>query len=218
MKNKIGLKLLVYLKNSIFSYISFFKKNNTTMTPFEIDCLPPFSRAMADYERERLRVFRGALRVLVSSSQEEDEKKRNKDGLDVSLVGNDDEITLWAFNAVSTRSWVYNDEDEDGKGSMEEEEVNNKNRSGKSNLRSMMVPMGDMFNHGDPPNVEVRDGPKGVNEVWFVLIDDSTDEEEEEEEEEIVGDGEGAVDADGSTTLDIVDSGTNPTAAFTETN
>lgn len=54
----------------------------------------------------------------------------------------DKDILLWAFNVVFTRSWGNEDFDDD---------------------RHDLVPMGDMFNHGDPPNV-------------FIDYDDDTDD------------------------------------------
>ena len=76
------------------------------MTQFEIDCLRPFFRAMADYERWRLIVFREALQLLVRGRQ------RNRPLLEEWVVG-DGNLVLWVFNVVTRRSWVYDDHGED---------------------------------------------------------------------------------------------------------
>jgi len=74
-----------------------------------------------------------------------------------------DEITLWSFNVVTTRSWRYQqDKDDDDM------------------IRPIMVPFGDMFNHKEPPNVMVRDADD-FDAVEFVLAQNIEVDESGEE-------------------------------------
>ena len=68
-----------------------------------------------------------------------------------------------------------NGEDDDTAGEdyedYEELEAKRQRVRREENLQSIMVPLGDMFNHRDPPNVIVQDSPT-FKEIQFLLDDD----------------------------------------------
>lgn len=85
----------------------------------ELGCLPPFSRALADYERMKLRVFGLAASKLsgfpwLVGNQDNDRDGQNND------------LYQWAFNVVYSRCWKFSDDLESG--------------------ISDIVPIGDLFN------------------------------------------------------------------------
>ena len=92
---------------------------SVTMDEVELACLPPFAWALANVERLHLHKFRKALLLLPESFL-------------APVSAMDEELTEWAFNVVFTRSWRYPEDDITG-----------------SDERCDIVPLGDMFNHGD---------------------------------------------------------------------
>jgi len=140
------------------------KKFNTgvCMNDVELSCLPPFSKAMADYERKRLEIFREALRIFAQQQKQEASSYYFFD----ECVAEDDAMTLWAFNVVSTRCWWYEDaRDENSRGDIHS----------LSAERPIMVPIGDMFNHCESPNIYVEDSSSS-DAVKFTLMDNFDDE------------------------------------------
>eukprot|EP01083_Nonionella_stella_P046575 124681_1 len=122
------------------------------MNEVEMDCLPPFALAIANFEYQQLEIFRQAFELV----------KKTDLFSDCDTVF-DDKTTKWAFNVVTTRSWRYQQDDNDN-----------------DMIRPIMVPFGDMFNHKEPPNVVVRDADN-FDAVEFVLakdveLDESTGE------------------------------------------
>jgi len=123
------------------------------MNEVEMDCLPPFALAIANFEDQQLEIFRQAFEMV----------KKTDLFSDCDTVF-DDKTTKWAFNVVTTRSWRYQQDDNDN-----------------DMIRPIMVPFGDMFNHKEPPNVVVRDADN-FDAVEFVLAKDVELDESKGEE------------------------------------
>jgi len=103
-----------------------------TINTVEIDCLPPFAFALANFEKQKLNTFREAFHLI----------PKDFSVYEVGDKGNLHEILMWVFNVVHTRCWIYDDEVA---------------TNGDEKGRPIIVPVGDMFNHREPPNVFVRD-------------------------------------------------------------
>lgn len=113
------------------------------MDDVELDCLPPFALALANFERQQWEVFQKAYEKLQETP--------------IYVNGVNDELSLWAFNVVMTRCWRYAQDSDDGDDDM---------------VRPIVVPFGDMFNHREPPNVVVKDSDL-FDSVDFVLASDT---------------------------------------------
>lgn len=123
------------------------------MDEVELDCLPPFSLALANFERQQLEVFQKAYGMLEDTP--------------IFVKSVSDELCTWAFNVVMTRCWRYaqNSEYNGDDGSLNDDNGNN------DMVRPIIVPLGDMFNHKEPPNVMVKDSDL-LDSVEFVLAQD----------------------------------------------
>lgn len=69
------------------------------MDDVELDCLPPFALALANFERQQLQVFQKAYEKL--------------QGTPIFVNGVNDELSRWAFNVVMTRCWRYAQDSDD---------------------------------------------------------------------------------------------------------
>ena len=112
------------------------------MDEVELSCLPPFALALANFERQQLEIFSEAIELL-----ENENSSLLTEKVDANLI-------LWAFNIVTTRCWRYAQDSDD-----------------TDVIRPIIVPIGDLMNHKEPPNVIVRDSDANGN-VEFVLADD----------------------------------------------
>jgi len=121
-----------------------------TFTKDEIDCLPFYARYAAEYQEAKFASFCNAAAVM-------------KDEDCVFDPANSDHVALlkWAFNAVNSRFWKTNPSE------------NAKNIKQTSEL----VPLGDMFNHRDPPNVQMI--PEDSDYVTFAYKGDDDDDDED---------------------------------------
>lgn len=113
------------------------------MDDVELDCLPPFALALANFEKQQWQIFQKAYEMLR--------------GTPIFVDGVNDELSLWVFNVVLTRCWRYAQDSDDGDDDM---------------VRPIVVPFGDMFNHREPPNVVVKDSDS-FDSVDFVLALDT---------------------------------------------
>jgi hypothetical protein len=104
----------------------------------ELNCLPSFSRTLADFEIKKLQAFCHCA-DLVRSCWEQNRVNTNQQRKT---------LYPWAYNVVYTRCWKFSDELESG--------------------TTEMVPIGDLFNHKDPPTVAVEASPDSST-VDFVL-------------------------------------------------
>jgi len=95
----------------------------------ELDCLPSFSRALADYEIMKFQAFGDCATLLKETWQEKSSYTQDECQL----------LYKWAYNVVNTRCWKFSDELDAG--------------------TSEIVPIGDLFNHKKPANVAVDNLP-----------------------------------------------------------
>lgn len=111
---------------------------------FEMDCLPSFSRTLADSERKKLKIFSKCAKVAESAWAN-----------DNIHVGDDcDTLFQWVYNVVYTRCWKFSDELDSG--------------------ATELVPMGDLFNHRDPANVAVESNPRSTTVDFILQSDGAT--------------------------------------------
>jgi hypothetical protein len=133
------------------SWIASLPQSFTTgvcMDEVEMSCLPPFALALANFERQQLETFSEAIELLQNGNS-----SLLKEKVDPDLI-------LWAFNIVTTRCWRYAQD-------LNDTDV----------IRPIIVPIGDLMNHHEPPNVFVRDSDANGN-VDFVLAHDVTVEDD----------------------------------------
>lgn len=127
-----------------YSWIQCLPRTFSTGTYFdeiELECLPAFSRTLADYERVKLLVFGKC-----ASMTEVAWANGNTDSAsDRSALYN------WAYNVVYTRCWKFSDELDSG--------------------TTEMVPIGDLFNHKEPGNVAVDNDPLGSSVDFILQND-----------------------------------------------
>lgn len=111
-----------------------------SMDEVELECLPPFAWSLAQIERFHCQEFTHAFSLLLNTTDDDDSSPLL---LSRQTLENH-ELLEWAFNAVFTRCWAQDGDDDYD--------------------RCHMVPMGDMFNHADPANVFVYyDEPEDGN-------------------------------------------------------
>ncbi|KAL7553488.1 hypothetical protein ACHAWF_016765 [Thalassiosira exigua] len=120
------------------------------LSPAEIECLPFYAKYAAQYQEKKLEAFCRCAEAL---------------GEEGGFDGNNPKDAAafeWAFRAVNSRFW----------------KTNPLRRGGEENdtrqQTSELVPIGDMMNHRDPPNVVmVTEGP---DHVAFAYMGDDADE------------------------------------------
>jgi len=106
-------------------------KDFTVFTKEEQECLPFYANYAAQYQEQKFEAFcRAAAALGELEMDENDSNKYNKE---------QQNLLFWAFNAVASRFWKTQPPVK------------------RSDLKpwTEMVPIGDMFNHREPPNVEV---------------------------------------------------------------
>ena len=111
----------------------------------ELDCLPSFSRALADNERKKLKVFRKCAKLAESVWANDN----------IQAGDDSDELFQWAYNVVYTRCWKFSDELDSG--------------------ATEIVPMGDLFNHNEPANVAVESDSSSSTTNFVLQSDGATD-------------------------------------------
>ena len=111
----------------------------------ELDCLPSFSRALADNERKKLKIFSKCAK-LAENVWENDNIHAGHDS---------DWLFQWAYNVVYTRCWKFSDELDSG--------------------ATEIVPMGDLFNHKEPANVAVESDSSSTTANFVLQSDGATD-------------------------------------------
>jgi len=114
-------------------------------TEAEMDCLPYYARYAATYQDEKFEAFCRAAKAMNS-------------GVFDSASDDDDAVSLflWAFRAVNSRFWKTTPKEE---------------HADVIKPTSELVPIGDMFNHRDPPNVQMI--PEDGDFVTFAYNCDS---------------------------------------------
>lgn len=114
-------------------------------TEAEVDCLPYYSRYAARYQDEKFEAFCRAAKAMES-------------GVFDSSSDGDDAVSqfLWAFRAVNSRFWKTTPK---------------KEHADIIKSTSELVPIGDMFNHRDPPNCQMI--PEDGDFVTFAYNCDS---------------------------------------------
>mmetsp|Transcript_20402 Transcript_20402/g.30607 ORF Transcript_20402/g.30607 Transcript_20402/m.30607 type:complete len:168 (-) Transcript_20402:2208-2711(-) len=129
-----------------------------TFTKDEINCLPFYARYAAEYQEAKFASFCNAAAVM-------------KDDDCVFDPANSDHVALlkWAFNAVNSRFWKTNPSE----------------NAKIIKQTSELVPLGDMFNHRDPSNVQMI--PEDSDYVTFAYKgdDDNDDEDNSTNEKDI---------------------------------
>ena len=98
-------------------------------TEAEVDCLPYYARYAATYQDKKFEAFCRAAEAM-------------KSGVFGSSSDGDDAVSpfLWAFRAVNSRFWKTTPK---------------KEHADVITSTSELVPIGDMFNHRDPPNCQM---------------------------------------------------------------
>jgi len=97
--------------------------NAVEMDEVELECLPPFAWSLAKVKILHCTEFQKAIQLIP------------KDKVVSQATRDNPELLQWAFNAVFTRCWGQDGDEEEN--------------------RKDMVPMGDMFNHCHPGNVAI---------------------------------------------------------------
>ena len=133
-------------------YIQSLPRQFVTFTEVEKSCLPYYSQYIAEYQDKKFEAFRDAalasgLIVDADEGRDGDESKR---------------LARWAFSAVSSRFWNSRSTEAATVALMEGANGNAERDTGTSEL----VPVGDMFNHREPPNVGITH--EGEEFVTFV--------------------------------------------------
>lgn len=136
------IKLLIeYEKNSTsfwYQWIQSLPRNFDTaicMNEMEMDCLPPIAYTIAKTWRLQYNAFNDAIQVIPQNDIISESMKSNKNVLE------------WAYNVVFTRCWCYTGEEDSTIG------INKNNR--RKDVRVDLVPLGDMFNHGEDENIRI---------------------------------------------------------------
>ncbi|EED89734.1 predicted protein [Thalassiosira pseudonana CCMP1335] len=115
--------------------------NGAAMTPFCYECLPPLAANLAMAERVQYINFNQALREV--------------DFIE-GYISEDNLLTRWAYNVARTRSW--------------EVESDDPSSSVTGGKEMVMLPLGDMFNHGTDTEVEISYDEEG-NCVIYTTVD-----------------------------------------------
>jgi len=105
----------------------------------ESDCLPSFSRTLADFEVSKLQAFGFAANLIHQTWGVSTTKLSQKER---------EALFLWSYSVVYTRCWKFADDLDTG--------------------TSDIVPIGDLFNHKEPANLAV-DNFSSSTTVDFVL-------------------------------------------------
>ncbi len=135
--------------NIFASWINAMPQTFETFTKDEIDCLPFYARYAAEYQKAKFASFCNAAGGM-------------KDDCLFDPT-NSDHVSLlkWAFNAVNSRFWKTNPSE----------------NAKIIKQTSELVPLGDMFNHRDPPNVQMI--PEDSDYVTFAYKGDTDDEDKQ---------------------------------------
>jgi len=137
-------------------YIRSLPRNFVEFSSTEKSCLPYYAKYVADYQEEKLRGF---CKAATESGLVDSDSNDN-----VTDTDNDDfDQAKWAFCAVSSRFWKTSPTTEAGtaaipKGTTAVE--------GIVDATTELVPVGDMFNHREPPNVAITHEGDFVNFVY----------------------------------------------------
>ena len=121
----------------------------------EKSCLPYYAKYVADYQDDKFKAFcdaaleSGLVDSVVSDSDDDDDFNQAR----------------WAFCAISSRFWKTSSTEAETaaimKGNTADTDATEKNTA-----TSELVPVGDMFNHREPPNVAITHEGDFVNFVY----------------------------------------------------
>lgn len=117
-------------------YIQSLPRNFVQFSETEKSCLPFYAKYIADFQEQKLKAF---CHAAVES------------GLVEATTSSDDEDARFAFCAVCSRFWKTTSTEEGTAALMKGTATENPDTPSTSEL----VPVGDMFNHKEPPNVGI---------------------------------------------------------------
>lgn len=129
------------------SWINAMPQKFETFTKDEIECLPFYARYAAEYQEAKFASF-----CIAAGEMKDDCPFDPTNGDHVSLL-------KWAFNAANSRFWKTNPSE----------------NAKIIKQTSELVPLGDMFNHWDPPNVQMI--PEDSDYVTFAYKGDDDDDD-----------------------------------------
>jgi len=135
-------------------------QTGVNMDDVEMECLPPFALALANHEKQKLNTFYDAFKMVpksffhLSSNEMQCLKQNAMNNNDDSFEDIKKDSFHWIFNIVHTRCWSYENTDPSNTENSNDRQGDNSNNSRSTPI---IVPLGDMFNHREPPNVFVQD-------------------------------------------------------------
>mmetsp|Transcript_8003 Transcript_8003/g.18600 ORF Transcript_8003/g.18600 Transcript_8003/m.18600 type:complete len:454 (+) Transcript_8003:35-1396(+) len=133
-------------------YIQSLPQNFVEFSPTEKSCLPYYAKYVADYQEEKFDAF---CKAAVESGLVESVESDSDD--------DDFNQARWAFCAISSRFWKTSSTEEETAAIMKGETGGGDN---VDDATSELVPVGDMFNHREPPNVAITHEGDYVNFVY----------------------------------------------------
>jgi hypothetical protein len=134
-------------------YIRSLPRNFVEFSTTEKSCLPYYAKYITDYQEEKFDAFCKA--ALESGLV---------DSIDSSSDNDDFHQAKWAFLSVSSRFWKTSAATEAGKAAAITKGTTATDDN--DNATTELVPVGDMFNHREPPNVAITHEGDFVNFVY----------------------------------------------------
>ena len=152
--NNVHQRWRPWIRSLPTKYIQFSKE--------EKECLPFYARHIVQYHERKFEAFYKTVCEMLPG-----------------LIANKDHAR-WAFDAVNSRFWKAVDnnnvstdiDDEDG--SNDPSSVSTTSSSSAPSSSSELVPVGDMFNHREPPNVAITHSDDGY--INFIYKGDDDDD------------------------------------------
>jgi hypothetical protein len=136
-------------------YIRSLPRNFVEFSTTEKACLPYYAKYVTDYQEEKFDAFCKA--ALESGLV---------DSIDSSSDNDDFHQAKWAFLSVSSRFWKTSSSAEGGKSAAIAKGTTATEENGNDDSTTELVPVGDMFNHREPPNVAITHEGDFVNFVY----------------------------------------------------